>query len=449
MVKQAKRVSAGRNTGPQINALLERYFGLSQQGTDVRTEFVAGVTTFLTMVYIVFVNPIILGKAGMDPGAVFVATCVAAAVSTLVMGLYANYPIALAPGMGINAFFAFTVVLTYKYSWQQALAAVFCSGVLFFLISVFRIRQFVINSIPQNLKLAVSAGVGLFLAIIALEEAKVVVAHPATLVTLGDMTNPAAILMLLGFVLIAGLNYRRIMGGTLIGILVATAIGLPFGLAQFTGVISIPPSIAPTFLQLDFSRSGELTFLIVVFSILFVDVFDNAGTLIGVTHRTGLMKNGKLARMKEALISDSFAAMFGALIGTSTTTSYIESAAGVSAGGRTGLTAAFVGIFFLLALFFAPLAGMIPAYASSAALLYVACVMARGLAEIDWEDITEYAPAVVTAITMPLTYSIATGIGLGFITYVLAKLVAGKPKEAKPAVIVLAVLFAVKFVLTG
>jgi len=449
MVKRAKRVSATRQTEPQINAVLERYFGLSQQGTDIRTEFVAGVTTFLTMVYIVFVNPIILGKAGMDPGAVFVATCVAAAVSTLVMGLYANYPIALAPGMGINAFFAFTVVLTYKYSWQQALAAVFCSGVLFFLISVFRIRQFVIDSIPQNLKLAVSAGVGLFLAIIALEEAKVVVAHPATLVTLGDMTNPTAILMLLGFVLIAGLNYRRIMGGTLIGILVATAIGLPFGLAQFTGVISIPPSIAPTFLQLDFSRSGELTFLIVVFSILFVDVFDNAGTLIGVTHRTGLMKNGKLARMKEALISDSFAAMFGALIGTSTTTSYIESAAGVSAGGRTGLTAAFVGIFFLLALFFAPLAGMVPAYASSAALLYVACVMARGLAEIDWEDITEYAPAVVTAITMPLTYSIATGIGLGFITYVLAKLVAGKPKEAKPAVIVLAVLFAVKFVLTG
>jgi adenine/guanine/hypoxanthine permease len=449
MVKRAKRVSAAGKTALQINAVLERYFGLSQQGTDLRTEFVAAVTTFLTMVYIVFVNPIILGKAGMDPGAVFVATCVAAAVSTLVMGLYANYPIALAPGMGINAFFAFTVVLTYKYSWQQALAAVFCSGVLFFLISVFRIRQFVIDSIPQNLKLAVSAGVGLFLGIIALEEAKVVVAHPATLVTLGDMTNPSAILMLLGFVLIAGLNYRRITGGTLIGILVATAIGLPFGLAQFTGIISIPPSIAPTFLQLDFSRAGELTFLIVVFSILFVDVFDNAGTLIGVTHRTGLMKNGKLARMKEALISDSFAAMFGALIGTSTTTSYIESAAGVSAGGRTGLTAAFVGIFFLLALFFAPLAGMVPAYASSAALLYVACVMTRGLAEIDWEDITEYAPAVVTAITMPLTYSIATGIGLGFITYVLAKLVAGKPQEARPAVIVLAVLFAVKFVLTG
>jgi AGZA family xanthine/uracil permease-like MFS transporter len=447
MVKQAKRASRGDES--QIVRSLDRYFGLSGQGTDVRTEFIAGVTTFLTMVYIVFVNPIILGKTGMDQGAVFVATCAAAAVSTLVMALYANYPIALAPGMGINAFFAFTVVLTYKYTWQQALAAVFCSGVLFFLISVFRIRQYVIDAIPQNLKLAVSAGVGLFLGIIALEEAKVVVDHPATLVTLGNLTNPQPVLMLLGFVLIAGLNHRRILGGTLIGILVVTAIGLPFGLAQFTGVISMPPSIAPTFLQLDFSRVTELTFITVVFSILFVDVFDNAGTLIGVTHRTGLMQNGKLARMKEALISDSFAAMFGALIGTSTTTSYIESAAGVSAGGRTGLTAAFVGLFFLLALFFAPLAGMIPAYASAAALLYVACVMARGLAEIDWEDVTEYAPAVVTAITMPLTYSIATGIGLGFITYTLAKLIGGKIRDAAPAIVVLAILFAVKFAVVG
>jgi len=451
MVKRAKRAgaTAGTKSQPQIVAVLERYFGLKQQGTDIHTEFIAGVTTFLTMVYIVFVNPIILGKAGMDPGAVFVATCIAAAVSTFVMAFYANYPIALAPGMGINAFFAFTVVLTYKYTWQQGLAAVFCSGVLFFLISVFRIRQYVIDAIPQNLKLAVSAGVGLFLAIIALEESKVIVAHPETLVTLGDLTKPVPILMLFGFVLIAALNYRRMIGATLIGILAVTIIGLPFGLAQFKGIIAAPPSLAPTFLQLDFSRMFEVTFLIVVFSILFVDVFDNAGTLIGVTHRTGLMKNGELARMKQALISDSFAAMFGALIGTSTTTSYIESAAGVAAGGRTGLTAAFVGVFFLLALLFAPLAGTIPAYASAAALLYVACVMARGLAEIDWEDITEYAPAVVTAITMPLTYSIATGIGLGFITYALAKLISGKIKEASPAVLVLAVLFAIKFAVAG
>ncbi|HZT25500.1 MAG TPA: NCS2 family permease [Pseudolabrys sp.] len=449
MAKRAKASGKGTRRHGPLASWLDGYFGLREQGTDIRTEFIAGLTTFLTMVYIVFVNPQILGKTGMDQGAVFVATCVAAAVSTMVMALYANYPIALAPGMGINAFFAFTVVLTYKYTWQQALAAVFCSGVLFFLISVFRIRQYVIDAIPQNLKLATSAGVGLFLGIIALEESKVVVASPATLVTLGDLKNPAAYLMLLGFVLIAALNYRRIVGGTLIGILAVTVIGLPFGLAHFSGIVSLPPSLRPTLFQLDFSRVWEWTFLIVVFSILFIDVFDNAGTLIGVTHRTGLMKNGKLARMREALISDSFAAMFGSVIGTSTTTSYIESAAGVAAGGRTGLTAAFVSLFFLLALLFAPLAGMVPAYATSAALLYVACVMTRGLAEIDWDDITESAPAVVAAITMPLTYSIATGIGLGFITYTVAKILAGKGKEASPAIMVLAVLFAIKFAITG
>jgi AGZA family xanthine/uracil permease-like MFS transporter len=431
-------------------SLVDRYFGLTDSGTDVRTELIAGITTFLTMVYIVFVNPQILGNAGMDKGAVFVATCIAAAVSSLVKAFYANYPIALAPGMGLNAFFAFTVVLGYKYSWQQALAGVFCSGVIFFLISIFRLREYIINSIPKNLKLAISAGVGLFLGIIALEEAKIVVAHPVTLVTLGDLKQWPAILCLLGFIVIVALNYRNVVGGTLIGILVVAFAGLPLGLAQFTGVVAPPPSLAPTFLQLDFSRVTELTFLIVVFSFLFVDLFDNAGTLIGVAHRAGLLDaNGNLPRMKEALLANSFAAMFGALIGTSTTTSYIESAAGVSAGGRTGLTAAFVAISFLLALFFSPLAGMIPAYASAAALLFVACVMTRGLAEIEWKDITEYAPAVVAAVTMPLTYSIATGIGLGFITYALAKLIAGRFQEAKPAVLVLALIFAVKFALPG
>src|SRR5262249_29000054 len=431
-------------------SLLDRYFGLHESGSDVRTELLAGVTTFLTMVYIVFVNPQILGKAGMDPGAVFVATCIAAAISTLVMALYANYPIALAPGMGLNAFFAFTVVLTYKYSWQQALAVVFCSGVLFFLISIFRIREYIINSIPKNLKLAISAGVGLFLGIIALEEAKIVVAHPATLVTLGDLKQPGAALCLLGFVLIVALNARKVMGGTLIGILIVSAIGIPFGLAQFNGVVSAPPSLAPTFFQLDFSVVRDPAFAGILFSFLFIDLFDNAGTLIGVTHRAGLLdKDGNLPRMKQALVADSFAAMFGALIGTSTTTSYIESAAGVSAGGRTGLTAVFVALFFLLALFFSPLAGMVPAYASAAALLYVACVMTQGLAEISWDDITDYGPAVIAAVTMPLTYSIATGIGLGFITYAAAKIVAGKFAEAKPAVVVLALLFAVKFALPG
>ena len=245
-------------------------------------------------------------------------------------------------------------------------------------------------------------------------------------------------------------GYRNIAGATLIGILAVTLVGIPLGLAEFTGVVSLPPSLAPTFLQLDFSRAAELTFIIIVFSFLMVDVFDNAGTLIGVAHRAGLLDaEGNLPRMKQALVADSFAAMFGAVIGTSTTTSYIESAAGVSAGGRTGLTAVFVALFFLLALFFAPLAGMIPAYASAAALLYVACVMTRGLAEIAWEDITEYAPAVVAAVTMPLTYSIATGIGLGFIIYALAKQIAGKFDEAKPAVVILAVIFAIKFALPG
>jgi len=433
-----------------VEGFLQRQFGLKQHGTSLKTEFVAGLTTFLTMLYIVFVNPQILGNAGMDKGAVFVATCIAAAVSTLVMALYANYPIALAPGMGLNAFFAFTVVLTYKYTWQQALAAVFCSGVLFFLISIFRIREYVINAIPRNLKLAISAGVGLFLAIIALEEAKIVVAHPATLVTLGDLKQPAAALCLLGFVLIVALNARRVIGGTLIGVLVVTVIGLYPGLVHYNGVVSMPPSLAPTFLQLDFSRIGEASFIVVVFTFLFIDLFDNAGTLIGVTHRAGLLdRDGNLPRMKEALLADSFAAMFGALIGTSTTTSYIESAAGVSAGGRTGLTAAFVAIFFLLALFFAPLAGMVPAYASAAALLYVACVMAQGLAEIAWDDITEYGPAVIAAVSMPLTYSIATGIGLGFITYAAGKIVSGKFDQASPAVVVLALLFAGKFYWVG
>jgi adenine/guanine/hypoxanthine permease len=429
---------------------VDRYFQLRENGTDVRTEFIAGVTTFLTMVYIVFVNPLILSNAGMDKEAVFVATCLAAALSTLIMALYANYPIALAPGMGLNAFFAFTLVLGYKYTWQQALAFVFVSGVLALIITATRLREYVINSIPRNLKLAVAAGVGLFLGIIALEQAKIVVDHPATLVTLGDLKNPAAILALLGFVLILALNARKVLGGTLIGILVVALIGIPLGLAKFTGVISAPPSIRPTLLQLDFSRVFEATALLVIFSLLFVDLFDTAGTLIGVSHRAKLLDaEGKLPRMGQALIADSSATVVGSLLGTSNTTSYIESAAGADAGGRTGLTGVFVALFFLLALFFSPLASMIPAYASAAALLYVACVMTHALAELDWEDVTEYGPAVVTAISMPLTYSIATGIGLGFITYALAKVLAGKISEASPAVLVLAVLFAVKFAVSG
>jgi AGZA family xanthine/uracil permease-like MFS transporter len=433
---------------------LDGYFGIGANGSTIRTEIIAGVTTFLTMAYIIVVNPQILAKAGMPQGAVFVATCLAAAVATAVMGLYAKYPIALAPGMGLNAFFAFTIVLTYKYTWQQALWAVFLSGVLFFLVSIFRIREYIIDAIPMNLKLAISAGVGLFLAIIALENSGIVVDHPATLVTMGKLdprllASWPAILCILGFILIAALNYRQVPGATLLGMLIVGVIGIPLGFAKFTGIVSLPPSIAPTLLAFDWSRTFELTFIIVVLTLFLIDVFDNAGTLIGVTHRSGLLdKNGKLPRMRQALISDSFAAMFGSAVGTSTTTSYIESSSGVAAGGRTGLTAVVVSILFLLALFFSPLAAMIPAYASAAALLYVAAIMARGLAEMSWDDITEYAPAIVCAVTMPLTYSIATGIGLGFITYVLIKVLAGKPQDASPAIMVLAALFAVKFAFT-
>jgi len=450
MAKKARASSP--KSGDSLNGLettLDTYFGLKKNGTDIRTEALAGLTTFLTMVYIIFVNPSILSKAGMDHGAVFVATCVAAAVCSIVMGLYANYPIALAPGMGLNAFFAFTVVLAYKYSWQQALAAVFLSGVLFFILSVTGLREYIINTIPRNLKYAIGAGVGLFLGIIALENAGIVVDSPATLVTLGQLNNlsaPGPILCLVGFVLIVALHARRIHGATLIGILAVAVIGIPFGLAKFSGIVSMPPSIAPTLLQMDFSRIFELSFIVVVFSILMIDVFDNAGTLIAVTEKAGFVdKEGNLPRMKQALISDSFAAMFGASIGTSTTTSYIESAAGVEAGGRTGLTAVFVGLLFLLALFFSPLAEMVPGYASAAALLFVACAMAGLLAHMQWDDLTEAAPAVIAAITMPLTYSIATGIGLGFITYVLIKLIAGRSSDVSVPVAALAAVFAIKF----
>jgi AGZA family xanthine/uracil permease-like MFS transporter len=399
------------------------------------------------MVYILVVNPAILSNAGMDKGAVFVATCIAASVSTLVMGLYANYPVALAPGMGLNSFVAFSVVLGQKYTWQQALAAVFCSGLIFLLISVFPIRKYIIEAIPRNLRLAMGVGVGLFLGIIALEQAKIIVADPATLVTLGDLRHPPALLCLLGFVIIVALTHRRVVGAILIGVVAVSLIGIPLHQAQFSGVASMPPSITPGLLQLDFSRLFEFSFLIIVFSILVIDVFDNSGTLLGVMHRTGFLdREGKLPRIKRALMADGFAAMFGALIGTSTTTSYIESAAGVEAGGRTGLTAVFVALLFLFALFFSPLASLVPAYASASALLYVACMMTRGLAELDWDDPTEFVPAVITAITMPLSYSIATGIGLGFITYAGIKVVSGKFHEVKPAVVVLAIVFAVKFV---
>jgi len=428
--------------------MLATYFKLAENGTDVKTEVLAGITTFLTMAYIIFVNPSILGAAGMDTGAVFVATCLAAAGATLLMGLYANYPIALAPGMGLNAYFAFGVVKGMGHSWEVALGAVFVSGVLFLLLTVTRLRELIINSIPKALKLSISAGIGFFLAIIALQNAGVIAAHPATLVTLGNLKAPTTILACLGFFLMVGLDSLRVRGGILISILVITVIGIAMGLSPFNGIASMPPSLAPTFMQMDVAGALSLGLVTVVFAFLFVDLFDNAGTLIGLAHRAGFLdKDGKLPRIRQALTTDSIAAMGGAVLGTSTTTSYIESAAGIKEGGRTGLTAVVVAVLFLLALFFAPLATTVPGYATAPALFFVACLMARGIAELDWEDVTEYAPGIVTAVTMPLTFSIAHGIAFGFISYAAIKLFAGRAKDISPVVAVLAILFVVKFAL--
>ncbi len=425
---------------------MQKFFKLAEHQTTVRVEVLAGFTTFLTMAYITFVNPAILADAGMDFGAVFVATCVAAAIGTLIMGLFANFPIALAPGMGLNAFFTYAVVGSMGYSWQTALGAVFISGVLFVIISVLPVRAWIINSIPKTLKLAISAGIGLFLAIIALKNAGIVADHPATLVTLGDVTSSSALLAGLGFVVMIVLDARRIPGAVIIGILAVTFIGVVFGITEWKGLASLPPDPTPTLLQLDIAGAFSIGLITVVFTFLLVDLFDTAGTLVGLAHRAGMLdERGHLPGVGRALLADSSATVAGALMGTSTTTSYIESAAGIKAGGRTGLTAVVVAGLFLLTLFFSPLAQTVPGYATAPALLFVACLMARGLAELDWEDATEYAPAVITAIAMPLTFSIAHGIGIGFITYAVVKIASGKFNECPPAVAVIAVLFAVKF----
>ncbi|MGH6984121.1 MAG: NCS2 family permease [Stellaceae bacterium] len=427
--------------------MLESYFRLKDHGTNVRIEVVAGLTTFLTMAYIVFVNPMILGDAGMDKGAVFVATCVASAIGTLVMGLYANYPLALAPGMGLNAYFTYGVVKGLHYSWEVALGAVFISGVLFMVLSVTRVREWIVDAIPQSQKMAISAGVGLFLGIIALKNAGIVVASPDTFVTLGNLKAPPTLLAIGGFLLMVALDARKVPGAIIIAILVTTIVGVVSGVSPFLGLASLPPSVAPTFLKLDIGGALDVGVLVIVFAFFFVDLFDNTGTLVGVAHRAGLIrKDGHIPRLLRVFVADSTATLVGSLLGTSTVTSYIESAAGVRAGGRTGLVAVVVAVLFLLTLFFAPLAETVPAYATAPALLYVACLMARGLAEVDWEDVTEYAPAVVTAIAMPLTFSIANGIAFGFILYAAIKLLAGRTKEASPAVLVLGLLFLIRFV---
>jgi AGZA family xanthine/uracil permease-like MFS transporter len=430
--------------------MLDALFKLGENKTTVRTEIVAGLTTFLTMAYIIFVNPQILGAAKMPVDAVFVSTCVASAIGCLLMAFLANYPIALAPGMGLNAYFAFGVVGGMGYTWQVALGCVFLSGVIFFIISVLPIREWIVNAIPKSLKMAIAAGIGLFLALIALKNAGIVVGNQATLVAHGDLKSWPVIMASLGFALIVALEHRKIIGGVIIGILAVTVVSILAGYQKFGGVFDVPPSIAPVLLQMDLGGAFKVGLVTVVFAFLFVDLFDNTGTLIALAHRGGFMKpDGTVPRLSRALMSDSAAAMIGAAVGTSTTTSYIESAAGINSGGRTGLTAATVAVLFLLSLFIAPLAGSIPAYATAPALLYVACLMTRGLVEVAWDDVTEAAPAVVTALAMPFTFSIAEGIAFGFISYVGIKLVSGRFADIHPAVGILAVLFVIKYLVIG
>lgn len=432
---------------PPAKGLLERLFKLTEHRTTVRTELAAGLTTFITMAYIIFVNPNIMADAGIDHGAAFVATCLAAAFGCFLMGLYANWPVGLAPGMGLNAFFTYTVVNTMGYSWQIALGAVFLSGVLFMILTFSRIREWLLNSIPSSLRFAMGAGVGLFLGLIGLKTAGIVVPNSSTLVHIGDLTSPAPLLAAICFLMIAVLEYRRVFGGILISILTVTLIGVGLGIVKFGGVFSMPPSLAPTFMAMDITGAFDVTMISVILAFLFVHMFDTAGTLMGVAQRANLVKeDGRIENLSKAMKADSASSVFGGVLGVPPVTSYVESAAGVAAGGRTGLTAVTVGILFVAAMFFAPLAGMIPAYATSGALIYVAMLMMGGMAHIDWDEHTETIPAIVTVIMMPLTFSVADGIALGFVTYVVMKTCTGKYREVSPSLYALCAIFVAKFI---
>ena len=428
--------------------LIESIFKLKDHKTSFKKEILAGLATFLTMAYIMVVNPAILSETGMDFDSVFVATILASFVACLLMGFLANWPVALAPGMGLNAFFTYAVVFGMGFTWQQALAAVLCSGILFLIISISPLRAYLINAIPKSLKFGIGAGIGLFLAIIGLKNAGIVVDNPATLVGLGDLKSAPVLLALLTLILMIALDKLKIPGAIVISILATTIIGMIVGVAQFQGIVSPIPSMSPTFMQLDFSALGSSLFLIVVFTILFVDFFDTAGTLTSVANLSGKIdKDGNVENIDKAVFSDSIATIIGSIFGTSSTTSYIESGAGIKEGGKTGLVAVAVGVFFLLCLFLAPLAKTIPAYATGAALIFIATFFCRNLVNLDWDDISEYSPALLAAFIMPLTYSISNGIALAFIVYVLAKVVSGKMNELNPAVLIIAGASLLHFIL--
>ena len=430
-----------------MNSFLERQFSLKEHGTTVGREILAGIATFLTMAYIIVVNPLILQDAGMDFGAVFTATILAAVVGTSIMGLWANWPVAMAPGMGLNAFFTYGVVQGMGHSWEIALGAVFCSGILFVALSATKFRQWVIEAVPMSLRLGVGVGIGFFLAIIGLKNAGIVVDSPATLVQLGDLTSATTALACLGFVIMLVLDARKVPGSIIIGILSITVIGLITGHATWGGGTWMPPSMASTFLALDIGGVFELGLILVVLTFLFVDFFDTAGTLTSVANMADKVSpDGKVSNIGRAVFSDSIATVSGSLLGTSSTTSYIESGAGIKEGGRTGLTAVTTAVLFLACLFLAPLAKTIPGWATAPALVFVATFFAAGLKDLAWDDIREYGPAMLAALVMPFTFSIANGIAVGFITYVAANALTGRARQLHPAIIILAVVSVLYFI---
>jgi len=425
--------------------LLQRIFKLQEHGTTVRTEVIAGFTTFLTMVYIVFVNPQILGVAGMDTQAVFVTTCLIAAFGSILMGLVANLPVALAPAMGLNAFFAFVVVGAMGISWQIGMGAIFWGAVGLLLLTIFRVRYWMIANIPLSLRVGITAGIGLFIAMMGLKNAGIIVANEATLVSVGNLTSHSVLLGALGFFIIAILASRNIHAAVLVAIVVTTGIGLAIGDVKYTGIFSAPPAVTSVLGQVNLKDSLNIGMAGIIFSFMLVNLFDSSGTLIGVTDKAGLTdENGKFPRMKQALYVDSISSVAGSFIGTSSVTAYIESSSGVSVGGRTGLMAVVTGVLFLLVMFLSPLAGMVPAYAAAGALIYVGVLMTSSLSRVKWDDLTEAVPAFVTAAMMPFSFSITEGIALGFISYCVMKLGTGRWREISPCVVVVALLFVLK-----
>ena len=430
-----------------MKQFVEDFFKLKEFNTSIQKELLAGFTTFVTMAYIVFVNPQIMALAGMDQGAVFVGTCIAAALACLLMGLFANWPVGLAPGMGLNAFFTFTVVGELGYSWEIALGSVFLAGILFFLMSVTRLRGWMIDSIPLNLRIAMGAGVGLFIGFIGLKSGGIIVNSEATFLKLGDLSNQETLMAALGFLLISVLAIRKVPGAILIGVLSTTLVALAFGMIQFNGLVSMPPSLEPVFLKLDILGALNISMITVVMSFLFVNLFDTTGTLLGVANRANLVDaEGNADNLDKALKADSSVSFIGTFFGCSPVTSYVESSAGVEAGGRTGLTAIFIGIFFILTMFLSPLALIVPASATAGALIYVSILMLSGMEKLNWSNMIDLLPALIIIVMIPLTFSIADGIALGFLSYVVLKIGYGEIKKISSGAWFLTLVFISKFI---